>query len=186
MPKKVYIAISSDFIHAGILNVVGKGSELGDVYVGVLTDEVIAAYKRVPLLDFDTRSQVYRNLKGVVDVMTQSEMSYRSNLLALKPDYVIHGDDWRNGVQSNIRQEVIDLLTQWGGELIEVPYTVGVSSTGLEQELRAVYGSPDSRRGRLRQLLSLKPCIRVMEASKGLSGLIVENCRVGDPETGTV
>lgn len=186
MPKKVYIAISSDFIHAGILNVVGKGSELGDVYVGVLTDEVIAAYKRVPLLDFDTRSQVYRNLKGVVDVMTQSEMSYRSNLLALKPDYVIHGDDWRNGVQSNIRQEVIDLLAQWGGELIEVPYTVGVSSTGLEQELRAVYGSPDSRRGRLRQLLSLKPCIRVMEASNGLSGLIVENCRVDDPETGTV
>lgn len=185
MTKNVYITISSDFIHPGILNVLKKGAELGRVTVGVLSDEVIASYKRVPLLDFETRMQVFASLEDVSAVVAQTTMSYRDNLLALKPDYVVHGDDWRSGVQSNIRKEVIELLAQWGGELIEVPYTVGVSSTGFEQELRAVYGSPDSRRGRLRKLLEIKPCVRVMEASNGLSGLIVESCRVECPEEGT-
>lgn len=185
MAKSVYITVSSEFVHPGILNVIERGRELGDVTVGVLTDEVIAAYKRVPLLDFGTRMQVFANVKGVAAVVPQTTMSYRGNLLDLRPDYVVHGDDWRNGVQSNIRKEVIGLLAGWGGELVEVPYTVGVSSTGFEQELRAVYGSPDSRRGRLRRLLEIKPCIRVMEASNGLSGLIVESCRVECPEEGT-
>ena len=186
MSKSVYMAVSSEFVHPGILNVLAKGCELGEVTVGILTDEVIAAYKRMPLLDFETRTQVFDSVKGVSAVVAQTTMSYRDNLLALKPDYVLHGDDWRSGVQSNIRKEVVELLAQWGGELVEVPYTVGVSSTGFEQELRTVYGSPDSRRGRLRRLLEVKPCVRVMEASNGLSGLIVENCRVEDTEAGAV
>lgn len=185
MAEKVYLAVSSDFVHAGILNVLERARGLGDVVVGVLTDEVVAAYKRMPLLDFEARMAIYRNLKGVAEAVPQTTMSYRENLLALRPGYVVHGDDWRSGIQSNIRQEVVDLLAGWGGELVEVPYTHGVSSTGFERELRAVYGSPDSRRGRLRKMLSVKPCVRVMEASNGLSGLIVENCRVEDAGAGS-
>jgi phosphoenolpyruvate phosphomutase len=180
--KTVYVAISSDFIHAGILNVLEKATSLGNVIVGALTDEVIATYKRVPLLDFATRKAVYANLKGVTEVVDQTSLSLRENLLRIRPDYVVHGDDWRSGLQSRVREETIEVLTQWSGELVEVPYTVGVSSTGLEQELRSFYGSPETRRGRLRKLLSLKPYIRVMEASNGLTGLIVEQARIDDVE----
>ena len=119
-------------------------------------------------------------------MVEQATLSYRENLLALRPDYVVHGDDWRSGAQSAVRQEVIDTLAEWGGELVEVPYTKGISASSLESDLKAFYGSPDSRRGSLRKLLKLKPCLRVIEASNGLSGLIVESASVVDEETGAV
>ena len=184
--SKVYMAMSSDIIHEGILNVVEKASELGEVTVGLISDEVVAAYKRVPLLDFKARKRVYENVKGVSRVVEQATLSYRENLLALRPDYVVHGDDWRSGAQSAVRQEVIDTLAEWGGELVEVPYTKGISASSLESDLKAFYGSPDSRRGSLRKLLKLKPCLRVIEASNGLSGLIVGSASVVDEETGAV
>lgn len=184
--KQVYIAMSSDIIHEGILNIVSHASSLGDVTIGVVSDEAIAAYKRVPLLDFKARKRVYENVKGVSRVVEQATLSYRENLLELKPDYVVHGDDWRSGAQSAVRQEVIDTLAEWGGELVEVPYTKGISASALESDLKAFYGSPDSRRGSLRKLLKLKPCLRVVEASNGLSGLIVESASVVDDQTGAV
>lgn len=184
--ETVYVGISSDILHEGILNVIEKASELGEVTVGILSDEVVAAYKRVPLLDFKARKRVYENVKGVSRVVEQATLSYRENLLALRPDYVVHGDDWRSGAQSAVRQEVIDTLAEWGGELVEVPYTKGISASSLESDLKAFYGSPDSRRGSLRKLLKLKPCLRVIEASNGLSGLIVESASVVDEETGAV
>ena len=184
--KQVYIAMSSDIIHEGILNIVSHASSLGDVTIGVVSDEAIAAYKRVPLLDFKARRRVYENVKGVSRVVEQATLSYRENLLELKPDYVVHGDDWRSGAQSAVRQEVVDTLAEWGGELVEVPYTKGISASALESDLKAFYGSPDSRRGSLRKLLKLKPCLRVIEASNGLSGLIVESASVVDDQTGAV
>lgn len=182
----VYLSISSDVIHEGILNIVDRATELGEVTVGVLTDEVIASYKRTPLLDLQTRIRVYQQLKGVTSVVAQDTLSYKKNLEALRPDYVVHGDDWRAGAQSAIRQEVIDTLKQWGGELVEVPYTRGASATALEHDLREFYGSPDTRRGALRKLLKLKKPIRIIEASNGLSGLIVEHVSANDSETGAV
>lgn len=182
--KKVYVTISSDFVHAGILNVVDAAASYGDVIIGALTDEVIASYKRLPLLDFETRKRVYQSLKGVTEVVEQDSIFFRDNLLMIKPDYVVHGDDWKRGLQSNVRKEVIELLSEWGGELIEIPYTFGVSSTGLEQELQSIYGAPDLRRGSLRRMISMKPYIRVMEASNGLSGLIVEKARIEDSDAG--
>lgn len=184
--KKVYVAISSDIVHDGILNIVSQASKLGEVTVGVVSDEAISAYKRVPLLDLKTRKRVYENIKGVSRVVEQVTLSYKENLLELKPDYVVHGDDWRAGAQSAVRQEVVDLLSEWGGKLVEVPYTKGISASALENDLKAFYGSPDLRRGLLRRLLKLKPCLRVIEASNGLSGLIVEGASVVDDETGAV
>lgn len=184
--KRVYTCISSDVIHEGILNIIDEAAQLGSLTVGVLTDEAIASYKRFPLLSTESRMIVYRNIKGVDTVIEQPTLSYRENLLALKPDYVIHGDDWRSGFQSNIRQEVIDTLAEWGGELIEIPYTQGVSMSGLESGLREAYASPDARRGSLRRLLGIKPFLRVIEASNGLSGLIVENASFIDAEKGQV
>lgn len=180
MSKTVYIAFSADVIHGGHLNIIEEGAKLGDVIVGILSDEAIATYKRLPMLDFETRAKVFENLKGVVRVVKQDTLSYAANLRELKPDYVVHGDDWKSGVQSSVRQEVLDVLAEYGGELVEVPYTAGVSATEIERRLASLDRTPDMRRGKLRRMLKLKPYVRVMEASNGLSGLIVETTRVED------
>lgn len=178
MNKTVYIAFSADIIHGGHLHIIEEGAKLGEVIVGVLSDEAVATYKRLPMLDYDTRARVFANLKGVSRVVRQETLSYAENLRSLKPDYVVHGDDWKSGVQLNVRQEVIDILNEYGGQLVEVPYTVGVSATEIERRLASLDRTPDIRRGKLRRMLKLKPWVRVMEASNGLSGLIVENTRV--------
>ena len=186
MTKTVYVSTSSDIIHEGILNIINTAAGYGDVVVGVLTDEVIATYKRAPLLDTAARKAVYSSLKGVCQVVEQDTLSYAKVLREIKPDYVVHGDDWRSGVQSQVRQEVIDVLAEWEGKLVEVPYTKGVSATGLSAALREYYASPDARRAALRNLIALKKPVRIIEASNGLSGLIVENASAVDPETGAI
>ena len=184
--KTVYIAMSADIIHSGHLNIIREGAKLGDVIIGVLTDEAVATYKRLPLLDYDTRASLLGSIKGVVRTVPQETLSYADNIRALRPDYVVHGDDGASGVQSNVRREVIDLLKEYGGQLVEIPYTKGVSTAQLEQSLNSIHNTPDVRRAKLRRMLRIKPWVRVMEASNGLSGLIVENTRIEDPQTATV
>lgn len=182
--SKVYIAMSADVIHDGHINVINEGVKYNadGVIIGLLTDEAIAAYKRAPLLDWETRKKIFENIKGVAEVVKQDTLDYTKNLEAIKPDYVIHGDDWKSGVQSLVRERVIETLKQWGGQLIEVPYTQNVTSTQLEEKYRKITNTPDARRAKLRTLLKLKPYLRVMEASNGLSGLIVENAKYVDKD----
>ena len=175
MSKRVYVAMSADIIHPGHLNIIKEAAKLGDVTVGVLTDAAIASYKRLPYMNYEQRAAVVRALKGVAEVIPQNELNYIPNLLKLKPDFVVHGTDWREGVQAKTRQGVIDTLAQWGGKLVEPEYTPGISSTQLNKAIREVGTTPDIRRRRLRRLLNAKPIVRVMEAHSGLSGLIVEN-----------
>lgn len=183
--KRVYIAMSADIIHSGHINIIKNGVELGEVYIGLLTDQAIASYKRLPILDYESRKKIFENIKGVKEVIPQKTLDYTDNLMALKPDYVVHGDDWRSGVQRNVRQKVIDTLKIWGGELIEIPYTKDVSCTGLEKTVRELQNTPDNRRAKLKRMLTVKPYVTVMEASNGLTGLLVENTKVVDEEKGT-
>ena len=176
--KKVYVAMSADLIHPGHLNIINTATQYGAVTVGVLTDAAIASYKRLPYMNYEQRSVIVEGLKGVSRVIPQETLDYVPNLRMLKPDYVVHGDDWKTGVQYAIRQRVIDTLAEWGGELVEPTYTQGISSTKINQALKDVGTTPDMRRKRLNRLLSAKPLIRAMEAHSGLSGLIVEQCRV--------
>lgn len=178
MSKRVYVAMSADIIHPGHLNIIKEASRLGDVTVGVLTDAAIASYKRLPYMDYEQRAEVVRMLKGVSEVVPQEQLDYIPNLIRLKPDYVVHGTDWREGIQAKTRQRVIDTLAIWGGELVEPEYTEGISSTQLNKAIREVGTTPDIRRRRLRRLLNAKTIVRVMEAHSGLSGLIVENTNV--------
>ena len=141
MTKKVYLGMSADLIHPGHMNILKKSAELGDVIVGLLTDKAIASYKRLPYMDFEQRKEVISNIKGVTQVIPQETLDYRPNLIALKPDFVVHGDDWKEGVQRETRQQVIDTLAVWGGELIEVAYTQGVSSTQINKSLKE-FGNP--------------------------------------------
>ena len=150
MAKRVYVAMSADIIHPGHLNIIKEAAKLGDVTVGVLTDAAIASYKRLPYMAYEQRAAVVRALKGVAEVIPQEQLDYIPNLLKLKPDYVVHGTDWREGVQAKTRQRVIDILATWGGELVEPEYTEGISSTQLNKAIREVGTTPDIRRRRLR------------------------------------
>ncbi len=176
MPK-VYMAMNGDIIHHGHINVVKEAAKLGDLTVGLLTDEAIAEYQRAPHLSFDQRKVLVENLKGVAQVVPQLSQDYKDNLEKLRPDFVVHGDDWKTSIQKGIRDRVVACLAQWGGKLVEVPYTKDASSRQLEQALRKLGTTPDVRRKALRQLLTLKRSIRVMEAHNGLTGLIVENAQ---------
>ena len=184
-PKTVYVGMSADIIHRGHLNLLNEAAALGDVTVGVLTDAAIASYKRLPYMGFEDRAQIVRDLKPVSKVIAQETLSYRDNLLELKPDFVVHGDDWREGVQKATRQEVIDTISEWGGELIEVAYTQGISSTQLNRAVRELGITPQARLGSLRRLLKAKPIIRFLDIHNALSGLIVENieCTVDGENT---
>ncbi|MEO6613208.1 MAG: phosphoenolpyruvate mutase [Chitinophagaceae bacterium] len=182
MEKIVYIGMSADLVHPGHLNVISTGRKLGRVIIGLLTDEAIASYKRVPYLSYEQRKIIIENISGVSEVVEQETLDYTSNLLKIKPDYVVHGDDWKTGVQQSTRQKVIDTLQGWGGELVEVPYTGGVSSTTIQQALKETGITPQHRLQRLKRILSVKPCMRVLEAHNGLSGLIAENTSFTDEQ----
>ena len=181
--KKVYLAMSADIIHHGHINVIDEARKLGEVTVGILTDQVIATYKRFPVIEFEQRKKIVENLKGVSAVIPQDTLDYVPNLLKLKPDYVVHGDDWKTGVQKEIREKVIETLKEWGGELVEVEYTKGVSVSRLDQTLQEVGTTPQIRINRLRKLLEVKPILRFMEAHNGLTGLIVEKMRISQGDT---
>lgn len=176
--QKVYVGMSADIIHPGHLNIIHEAQKLGSVTVGVLTDAAIASYKRLPYLNYEQRSEVVRNLKGVDEVIPQTTLDYVPNLEKLKPDYVVHGDDWKEGVQRETRQRVIDTISQWGGKVIDVPYTKGISSTQLNVKLKEIGTTPEIRLKRLKRLIQSKPIVRICESHSGLTGLIIENTSV--------
>lgn len=172
---KVYVGLSADLIHPGHLNVLKTAADLGEVTVGLLTDKAIASYKRLPYMKFDDRRAVISSVKYVSEVVAQETLDYVPNLKKYRPDFVVHGDDWREGVQRKVREDVIKTLAEWGGELVEVPYSKGISSTQLNKALKEVGTTPDIRRNKLRRLLDAKPLVRLIEAHNGLTGLIAEH-----------
>ena len=178
MAKTVYLGITGDIIHPGIINIIKEGAKLGDLTVGLLTDSAIVSHKRLPYLTYEQRKQVVENIKGVANVVPQEEWSYVPNLKKLKPDYMIHGDDWKTNYLSKIRDEVFEAVKEWGGQVVEIPYTQGINSSALAENASSIGTTPDVRRAALRRLIAAKPIVRIMEAHSGLSGLIIENAEV--------
>ncbi|MFP3881048.1 MAG: phosphoenolpyruvate mutase [Actinomycetota bacterium] len=178
----VYVAMSADIVHPGHINLLDRAAELGPVTVGLLTDAAIASYKRLPLMTYEERRAVVAQLRQVSELIPQETLDYEPNLRTLRPRYVVHGDDWREGVQAKVRQRVIEVLSEWGGELVEPRYTPGISSTRVHQALLEVGTTPDIRRRALRRLLAVQPMTRVLEAHNGLTGLIVEHTTVTQAE----
>lgn len=174
----VYLGMSADMIHPGHLNIIKEAAKLGSVTVGVLTDEAIASYKRLPYLNYEQRAEIVASLKGVDKVVPQTTLDYVPNLEKLRPDYVVHGDDWKEGVQKATRQRIIDCLAQWGGKVVDIPYTQGISSTAMNQRLKEIGTTPEIRLKRLRRLIGAKEIVRILESHNGLTGLIIENTSV--------
>ena len=181
--KIAYIAMSTDLYHSGHINIINRAAEFGKVIIGVLTDEAIATYKRQPILSVEERAQIARSFKNVDKVVIQNTLDYSENLRAIKPDFVVHGDDWRSGVQHIIREKVISVLAEWGGKLIEVPYTPNVSGDRLSHQFAYILNTSEQRLSKLKKLLQLKPYIRAIDVSNGLTGIVAENARVIDAET---
>jgi phosphoenolpyruvate phosphomutase len=178
MKKTVYVGMSADLLHPGHINILKEAAKLGDVIVGLLTDKAIASYKRLPFMTYDQRKEVIENVKGVTKVVKQDTLDYEFNLCQIKPDIVMHGDDWKEGVQFKVRQKVLNIISSWGGELIEIKYTKGISSTQLNNSLNVIGVTVDIRRARLRRLIDSKPIIKILEAHNALSALIAENTEV--------
>lgn len=176
--KTVYCGMSADLIHHGHLNIIHEAIKLGEVTVGVLTDEAIASYKRLPYLTYEQRAEIVSNIKGVARVVPQTTLDYIPNLEKLRPDFVVHGDDWLTGVQQETRQRVVECMARWGGKVIDIPYTPGISSTVLNAEVREIGTTPEVRQRMLRRLIAAKPIVRVMESHSGLTGLIIEKTKV--------
>ncbi|WP_428768114.1 phosphoenolpyruvate mutase [Treponema sp. HNW] len=178
MSQRVYLGLTGDIIHPGIINIINEGAKHGELIIGLLTDSAIVSHKRLPYLTYEQRKQVVENIKGVSEVIPQEDWSYIPNLRKLKPDFIIHGDDWKTGSLSKIRGDVIEAMKEWGGRVIEIPYTQGIDSSALAANMHNIGTTPEIRMKTLRRLIEAKPVVRIMEAHSGLSGLIIENLEV--------
>ena len=183
-PRSVYMCFSTDILHSGHIAMIRRASSLGRLTVGVLSDEAVSGYKRLPLLPCSERRIMFEHITGVADVVVQETLSYAENLLRYRPDLVVHGDDWSSGVQQPIRKEAADVAASYGGLLVEFPYSADAKYADFEIRARLEPASPDLRRGRLRRLLAMQQPVKVLEAHSGLTGLIAEQAQVY--ENGTV
>lgn len=174
----VYVGMTVDILHHGHTNIIAEARRYGEVTVGLLTDRAVAGHKRLPYLRWEHRKSIVENLVGVTRVVPQETWDYAPNLRELRPDYMIHGTDWLQGPLAPYRARAIDALEEYGGKLIEIPYTQGVSSTAMAQQSQALGTTPDIRRGTLRRLLEAKPISRFIEAHNPISALIAEHARI--------
>ena len=178
MKKKiVYVAMSADILHEGHINIINTARKYGEVIVGLLTDKAISSYKNIPTLNYKQREVVLKNIKFVKKVIPQHTLDYRPNLKILKPNYVIHGDDWKIGPQKETRKQVISTLRKWGGKLVEPKYTENISSTDIKTKILSSL-SPNNRVSMLKRLIDNKQIVRILEAHSPLSGLIAENIKI--------
>ncbi len=175
--KKVYVGMSADIVHPGHINILKKASELGEVTVGLLNDTAIASYKKIPFMPYDQRYEVVQGIKYVTNVVEQKKLDYTDNIIGIKPDFVVHGDDWKTGIQKPIREKVIEALSTYGGELVEFPYTEGVSSTGIKEKIDENI-TTDQRKGILRRMLNSKSTLRFLDINNALSAIVIEETKI--------
>ena len=173
--RTVYMCFASDIIHGGHIAIIKKAQKLGKLIIGVLSDEAVASYKRMPLVPASERKLMFENIAGVYKVVEQNTLSYKENLEKYKPSIVVHGDDWVVGFQRPIRDGVTAILATYGGKLVEYPYSTDPKYAEIDARTRSDLAMPDIRRGRLKRMLDAKGLVTVMEAHDGLTGLIVEN-----------
>ncbi|MFG6355511.1 MAG: phosphoenolpyruvate mutase [Acetatifactor sp.] len=172
--KTVYTCFCTDVIHEGHLNIISRAREYGEVIVGVLDDRAMIRFNRFPTVSFEERVRIVSEIEGVSRVVVQDQIAYDQVIREIRPDYVIHGDNWVNGPMKAVRDRVESALGEYGGEIIDVPYTYNENVKRIDARIREKVGMPEYRRKRLRQLLSLCPIVKTLEVHSGLTGLIAE------------
>ena len=174
MEKTVYTCFSTDVIHAGHLNIIKEAKKLGRVVVGALSDEASIRYNRFPTVSLDERVKLYQSIDGVDEVIVQNDMMYSDVIEKVHPDYVLHGDNWKEGPMSAIREHVIGMISSYGGQVIDIPYTYNPEVERVDKRLKEKLAEPEYRRKRLRQLIEMVPIVKIIETHSGLTGLIAE------------
>lgn len=172
--KKVYTCFCTDIIHEGHLNILREAKKYGDVTVGILSDAAMIKYNRFPTITIEERKKIVEDTGLASSVIIQNEIMYDRIIEELRPDYIIHGDNWRKGPENAIRQNVLDNLGRYGGELVEVGYTYNENVKKIDDNIREKLAMPEYRRKRLRQLLELCPVVKTIEVHSGITGLIAE------------
>lgn len=170
----IFTSFTTDNIHEGHLNIIHEAQKYGRLVIGALSDRALVRINRYTTMSQEKRMELYRKLIGVDDVVLQEDLLYNDVIRKYRPDYVIHGDNWKTGVESIIRDNVIRLLSEYGGQLIEVPYTVNEAVKKADQRMIERLAMPEYRRKRLRRLLELRPVVKAIGAHSGLTGLIAE------------
>lgn len=174
----VYIGMTIDVLHHGHINVIEHARHYGDVMIGLLSDAAVADHKRLPYLTYEQRKKIVENISGVTRVVPQEEWDYAPNLRRYRPDFMVHGDDWLDGPLAPYRQRAMDALAEYGGKLIEIPYTQGVSSHALLTQMQGLGTTAEIRRRTLKRLLAAKPISRFIEVHNPISALIAEHATV--------
>lgn len=172
--KTAYTCFCTDVIHEGHLNIINEAKKRGRVIIGCLSDAASIRYNKFPTISQEERLKLYRSIEGVDEVVIQNDMLYDDVIKLIKPDYILHGDNWVDGPEKAIHDHVENLVKEYGGELVDIPYTYNEKVKKIDMQLREKLAMPEYRRKRLRQLLSLTPIVKAMEAHSGLTGLIVE------------
>ena len=172
--KTVYTCFCTDVIHEGHLNIIEQAHKYGKVVVGALSDAALIRYNKFPTISLEDRVKLYESLDGVDKVVVQDSEMYDDVIHELHPDYVVHGDNWKEGPEASIRENVLALLKEYGGELIEVAYTYSSHVKKVDRQLKEKLSMPEYRRKRLKQLIEIRPIVKAMEVHDGLTGLIVE------------
>lgn len=180
--KTVYLGMNLDILHHGHINIISEATKYGDVIIGLLTDKAIASFKRLPYLKYEQRLKIINSISGVKKVVKQEEWDYSSNLLKYKPDFMIHGDDWLKGPMLPYRKLAIKALETYGGKLIEIPYTKGVSSSAMLKEVLALGVTSEVRKATLKRLLSCKKYITLLETHSPISAIIAEKTSILTPD----
>ena len=172
--KTVYTCFCTDVIHEGHVNIIGEARKRGKVIVGALSDRALIRYNKFPTISQQERVKLYRSMEGVAEVVIQDDMLYDDVIALIRPDYVLHGDNWKEGPEAAIRAHVEKLLSSHGGRLVDIPYTYNEAVRKIDLQLREKLAMPEFRRKRLRQLIGICPVVKTIEAHSGLTGLIAE------------
>ncbi len=176
--KTIYVPMGADILHSGHLNIIKTAKKYGKVIVGLFTDAAIGEYKRLPLINYKQRLEIMKNIKGVDHIVKQDTWDYSKNLKKIKPDFLIHGDDWKVGIQKQTRSNVLKLLGQWGGKLIEVPYTNENKIKISKNSISEIFFNPNTRVSRLKRLINSKKIVRFIEGHNPITGLLIENLTI--------
>ena len=180
LKKRVYVPLAVDFLHEGHINILKTAKRYGEVIVGLFTDEAIASYKTIPILDYKSRELLVKNLRYVSKVVPQNTEDYTDNLNKIKPNFLVHGDDWKYDNRKKTRSKVIRTLKKWSGKLIEPKYTKNISSSEIKKKILEIASLPENRVSRLKRLLLSKKIVRILESHNSLTGLIIENLKVSN------
>ena len=131
----VFIPMAADLLHHGHIRILKRASKYGTTIIGLMTDQGISSYKEKPILNFKQRKEIISEIKCVDFIVPLDGLLYLEMVNILKPDFFIHGSDWKKGPQNFVRKKLLLSSKIWGGKVIDMPYTKNISSKRIKKKI---------------------------------------------------